>query len=170
MTSQQFREKAVLPLSNYWQGVAPNVPVAQANAMLRQAWNELNMQPQPFKGIQDLLWLFQRQGIKIVVVSSHYCDELRREAKRYGVEPFIEKFHGCVKDKVRAAGEIVQKYNINPEQTLVVGDMAHDIEMGLVVGAKLVVGLTCGYNTAEQLLTAGAHCVRSHPTELACLI
>ena len=170
MTAIEFRQKAELPISNFWRKTIPHVSVEQANAMLREAWVALDMQAKPFPGIQDLLWLFHRRGIKIIIVSSHYCEELRRESFRYGVDRFIYGFHGCVKNKVHASKKIVQKYGVDPGKALVVGDMAHDIEMGLAIKAKMVIGLTCGYDTKAKLLAAGAHCVRGYPTELACLI
>lgn len=170
LTAREFREKAELPIAKFWEKMIPGIPVEQASKMLRAAWLELGMQPRPFRGSQDVLWLFHMRGIKTIVVSSHYCNEVKKEAARYRVYPYIWKIRGCVKDKVRAAKELVEKYGINPGRTLVAGDMAHDIEMGLAIGAKRVIGLTCGYDTKEKLLAAGAHCVFDYPTELSCLI
>jgi len=170
ITAREFREKAELPLSNFWRKMTPEIPVEQAGKMLRAAWVALGMQPRPFRGSQDVLWLAHMRGIKTFVISSHYCNEVKKEAARYGVYPYIWKIRGCVKDKVHAAKEIIIKYGIDPNRTLVAGDMAHDIEMGLAIRAKMVVGLTCGYDTKKKLLAAGAHRVCGYPTDLACLI
>jgi phosphoglycolate phosphatase-like HAD superfamily hydrolase len=45
---------------------------------------------------------------------------------------------------------IIKMTGFNPVRTLVVGDMAHDIEAGKIIGAKTV-ALTWGYWTRERL-------------------
>src|SRR5437764_8634472 len=78
---------------------------------------------------------------------------------------YIEKPYLNVWDKREKIHEILRENNLQPEETLFIGDMQHDIETAKHGGIHSCAVLT-GYNTLEQLRKAEPDLIVEHLREL----
>jgi phosphoglycolate phosphatase len=61
--------------------------------------------------------------------------------------------------------EAMAEAGATPDTTVMIGDTSFDIAMGVAAGAKSL-GVDWGYHEADELVSAGAYHVASHPAEL----
>jgi phosphoglycolate phosphatase len=123
-----------------------------------------------YPGIESLLSRLQEMGIKLAVFSNKADDLTQiivkslmpgiRFVKIVGARPDYPK-----KPDPSGARLISDFLEINPEQMIYLGDS--DVDMLTARGAgMLAVGVLWGFRTKEELLTNGADCLLSDPSEL----
>jgi phosphoglycolate phosphatase len=78
----------------------------------------------------------------------------------YGTEP-----DGSLDDKADLISAVLQKENLNPSETIMVGDRLHDIHGAHANGLRAV-GVLWGYGSRAELEQAGADTLVSGPAEL----
>lgn len=120
--------------------------------------NKKKMVVEPFPHVIETI----KQMIKDKHVVAIASSRSRASLLEYVRQMHIENCISCIVaandvEKVKPAPEMVMKVmkevNGNPEDTIVVGDMTYDIEMGKNAGTKTC-GVTYGNGTPEQLLAA----------------
>jgi HAD superfamily hydrolase (TIGR01549 family) len=90
-----------------------------------------------------------RRGLPIAVISRHPQENLRKEAERYGLLPFIRLLIST-KNKKEAILKACQDFGVNPRQFLYLGDTTFDIRAGKKAGV-VTSGISTGYHLREKL-------------------
>src|SRR5208283_389817 len=72
------------------------------------------------------------------------------QAARHGIRPFFTRAYVGVMDKEKAIHSLLAENDLNPAETLFVGDMAHDMEAARHGGVMAVAVLT-GFDPIEKL-------------------
>jgi phosphoglycolate phosphatase len=78
----------------------------------------------------------------------------------YGTEP-----DGSLDDKADLISAVLRRENLDPADTVMVGDRLHDIH-GARANRMRAIGVLWGYGNREELEQAGADTLISHPSEL----
>ena len=126
--------------------------------------------PVPFPHVVETVQWLREQGVKTTIASSRTSFSLRDLLKDMGIANLFDYVLGS-EDVTRAKPDpepvlqTLRKMNISAEHTLVVGDMAVDILMGVRAGCKTV-GVTYGNGTREQLSKSGADYIIDNMAEL----
>lgn len=112
-----------------------------------------------FPGVQQTLQVLQSCGIKMAIITSRGFDSLNFILCKNGiVDYFGEKITRSNGFAPKPAPDMVlhllKKWNLNPQEVLVVGDTTFDIEMGNAAGCKTC-AVTYGNHTAETLSKSG---------------
>ena len=124
------------------------------------AENLKSMKPQPFPGVKDTLAKLTKEEYKLTIASSRSHASLVELTRDMGISKSISYLIG-VDDVEKAKPHPEPVLNtlkamcFDAKRTLVVGDMAVDILMGINAGAKTC-GVTWGNGSREELEEAGA--------------
>ena len=106
-------------------------------------------------------------SLPIVVVSSHPAPNLQHEACEYGLESFISRLIGGVKNKKEVIESVLG--STPRDKALYVGDTIYDIAAARFVGV-IPVGITTGYHSRNQLLAHGPDLLVDSLSELKTLL
>ncbi|KQO81603.1 haloacid dehalogenase [Frigoribacterium sp. Leaf263] len=147
--------------------------VAQrANEQFEVAYGELvdELGVDPLDGAADVIDALRASGVKVVLTTGFSPDTRDRllDALGWSVDAVLSPVDA---GRGRPAPDLVLTALLRTgassvASVVVVGDTVSDVRSGLAAGAGLVVGVTTGAHTREQLLAAGAHLVLDGVGEL----
>jgi len=102
------------------------------------------------EGAAEFLQSLDKYGIRRAVVTRNRGDAARRTLQRLGLvfEIVIAREDGPVKPDPWAIRHICESWNVQPQDTLVIGDFHFDIEAGRQAGANTML-ITHGRDTAN---------------------
>ena len=124
-----------------------------------------------FPGAPDVLAAVAERGVRVVLATSSKSEDIDQLMEALGAEDDVisEIVHGDMVGSSKPAPDIfavaLEHLDLDPEQTLVVGDTPWDIEAAGKLGIKVVTVLTGGH-TRERLEEAGATAVYEDVGEL----
>ena len=155
-----------LPLAQCIQVMYPQVPKEELPrwvSVYREVFDELKTKivPALFPHVKETLAELVKRGCVCTVASSRGRVSLVDFLKEMGISPFIS-YVLAAEDVVRAKPHpdpvlmTLAHTGISASETLVVGDMPVDVQMGLGAGA-ITCGVTYGNSNREALKAAGAH-------------
>lgn len=129
-----------------------------------------NKKSKPYQGVMNLLNQLKTRVVKSSVLSNkpHQFTELCVEeliGNKY-FEMVLGQREG-VKKKPSPDGaiEICHSLNIDPEETLFIGDTNVDIATGIAAGMKTI-GVLWGFREEKELREAGAHYIIDRPDQV----
>ncbi|CAH1779258.1 unnamed protein product [Owenia fusiformis] len=135
---------------------------------VEQIWEEVDSER--LVKLDDLVTLFRiltEEGIKIAVATRESRTSALQAMKNLGLRQYISAMvcGDDVNTKARPSGHniklICQMLNINPQDTVLIGDTANDMIMGRNAGAGAVVGVLSGIGTIEDLKPIANNTVNS---------
>lgn len=123
-----------------------------------------------FDGVVETLDHLTKAGVKVVITSNNVKPVLRRLTTNLGIAEYIDDIVSVedvenVKPAPDIALEVLRRYNISGEESLVVGDATLDMDMGREAGCHLC-GVSFGSHTPEMLRERGARYIIDHFSEL----
>jgi phosphoglycolate phosphatase len=108
--------------------------------------------PQPYPGAQEFLATLMRLHIPAEIISSHITEHIRAEVAHYGFDRLIRAVRGSVHDKASAIAKAVIDAEVDPVQTIYLGDTVQDIHAVRQIGRGIgIVAATYGYHSRELL-------------------
>lgn len=141
----------------------------------REVFDQLKSRivPNLFPHVRETLCLLRERGCVLTVASSRGRESLTDFLREMGIAPYISYVLGAedvtrTKPDPEPVLKTLRELSFLPEETIVVGDMPVDIQMGLGAGAKTC-GVTYGNSNRQALLDAGAHYVLDDFGELKSL-
>jgi phosphoglycolate phosphatase len=157
-----------IPLKEGIQTMYPELPEACIPdwvATYRQVFEELREQvfPALFPHVKETLARLWSTGVVCSVASSRAAYSLNGFLQDLGIAPYISYVLGS-DDVIKAKPhpepvlKTLRELGFAASDTLVVGDMPVDIQMGLGAGA-FTCGVTFGNSNRAALLASGAHAV-----------
>ncbi len=136
--------------------------------------NNITGAVKPFANVVQTIKRMHDAGLTLTIASSRGRDSLPNLVRSIGIGPYISYIVSA--DDVTNAKPhpepvllTLEHFGVKPEETLVVGDMAFDIEMGRRANA-LTCGVTYGNGTPAELEEAGANWVIDDFAELLNII
>ncbi len=168
MSFKEYRKKFSLPYMNFWKKHFPDCTKDQILKLFREgldASGDTGLYP----GVKDVLKRLYDKGIKLVIMSSGSQEKIIADAKRYRVFDYFQEINGNILDKAKVITEILQRNNFQPEETIYVGDMSHDIKAGKK-GGVVSIGISWGHKPKEMLEAANPDYLISDIVELEKLL
>ena len=168
-----------LPLAGCFRTLFPDIQeelIPRCAEKYRRFFNEnlKTIHPEAFPGVVETLSILHQKGFVLTIASSRSRNSLTELIRNMGIADYISYILGA--DDVKEAKpkpELVLKtlgaMHYDASETLVVGDMAVDIQMGANAGAKTC-GVTWGNGTKDELEEAGADFVINSIDELIGII
>ncbi len=157
-TTEEFRRDFRLPYPDFYKEFLPEIELEQLEVIFKEAFLEAEHLVQPLAPTREFLRQAQRQGLRLLVLSSMNEEALQRQGEAFGLTPFFEAIYGGVLDKRRTMIEVVQDHGLRQEETAYVGDMVHDIHAAQA-GGLTAVAVTSGYDPVDRLAQAGPNMI-----------
>ena len=114
---------------------------------------------------REFLEFCRAKKIRTFLLSTIHADHFAVQCRVIGFDAFLEKPYTDVWDKRKKIHDILAENNLQPDETLFIGDMEHDIETAQHGGIHSCAVLT-GYNTLAQLRAGKPDLIVEHLGEL----
>ncbi len=114
---------------------------------------------------REFLQFCRARSLRAFLLSTIHPDHFAAQTAVTGFDQYLERPYTGVRDKRQKIHEVLQENRLNPDETLLVGDMQHDIETARHGGVHSCAVLT-GYNTLAQLRAAAPDLIVEHLGEL----
>ena len=154
-----------LPLAGCFRTLFPGIQeelIPRCTETYRRFFNEnlKTIHPEAFPGVVETLSILHQKGFTLTIASSRSRNSLTELTRNMGIADYISYILGAddvkeAKPKPEPVLKILANMHFDAEETLVVGDMAVDVLMGVNAGAKTC-GVTWGNGTKNELEKAGA--------------
>ena len=124
-----------------------------------------------YDGVHDMLKAIKESGRKLYLATSKPEEFARRICAHFGIDGYFEYIGGATFDGKRGRKSdviryVMDKFDINPSEAVMIGDRHHD-----VLGAKACgipcIGVLFGFGDKKELEDSGADIVVSTPQEIA---
>jgi phosphoglycolate phosphatase len=114
---------------------------------------------------REFLKFCRERGLRTFVLTSVHPDHFTGQSRQNGFAEFLDVPYSGVRDKRVKIHELLRDHALQPDETLFVGDMQHDIETARHGGIRSCAVLT-GYNGLDQLRASEPDLIVEHLGEL----
>lgn len=153
LSREKFRCHFRLPFTEFYEELLPGVSASEIEALFHRRFVEIQDEVTPLPGLLEFLEGCRNSGRRLFLLSSMKQEHFDVQATRLGVRSFFEHPYAGVHDKRTKIGEILQRHGLAPGETVLVGDMIHDVEAARHGGVMSIAVLT-GYDTLEKLTSS----------------
>jgi phosphoglycolate phosphatase len=124
-----------------------------------------------FDGILDMLKELKENGIKVAVLSNKPDSTVKKISEELFGDALVDLCYGArenvpLKPDPTAVLGIIEEFGVSPEDCLYIGDTNTDIQTAKNAGLTSI-GVLWGFRDREELASAGADYIVSHPLEIA---
>ncbi len=148
LSKEEFQRSFVLPVALFYERLLPGIPMERIDAIYRRSFLETNVQP--FASALEFCALAVASGYRLFVLSTIAVDHFERQSEMFGIRRFITRAYVGVRDKVDVIGSVLHDNQLDPAETIFVGDMIHDVQAAKS-GGVLAVAVATGFDTVEKL-------------------
>jgi len=165
MTLEQFRREFCLPISRFYQQRLPQVSLRELEAVFLGYYARVRHEIEPLPHAEAFLRFCAERAMPVFVASAADPETYALQMNRFGLVNFITRSYLGIADKTEQIHRILAENALAAAETLLVGDMEHDIEAGKAGGVRTCAVLT-GYSPADKLLAMQPDWVCEHLGEL----
>lgn len=128
LTREQFRTEFCLPVMKFYNRVVPGVDPMQVKEWFQEAVLPMENKIEPIPFAEDFLKYVRTTAIRTFLFSSIQKKHYERLIANNHFDRYFDHAYVEVWDKKQQILELMQKYNLLPDETLFIGDMVHDME------------------------------------------
>ena len=150
LSLKEYRDEFTLPYMIFWNKYFPNLTKEEQDKLSNEMLLKVNA-PKLYPGVKKVIQNLDSDNIEMIIISSQHYDKLITECVDYGISKYFRQVNGSVYDKTKMIRDCLAQNNFNPEKTMFVGDMTHDIDAGKKAGV-ITVGLSWGYQHKDRLV------------------
>lgn len=153
LTLDEFRRHFRLPFSGFYAEFIPEATDEGLEVLYERFFSGLHDEVDLLPGALEILDFCRTTGRRTFLLSTIKHIHFEAQAGRLGVRDAFEHPYTGIMDKREKIREILHEQNLNPTETIFVGDMVHDIETARHGGVTSVAVLT-GFDPLEKLAPA----------------
>lgn len=153
MSLEEFRAEFCLPFTIFYDRYVPHVPLPQLEQWFHASFREAQHLVRELPHARDFLVFCRAKKLRTFLLSTVHQDHFAAQSAVTGFDKYLDHPYISVWDKRKKIHDILEENSLEPDETLFIGDMQHDIETARHGGIHSCAVLT-GYNTAEQLRAA----------------
>ena len=165
MTLPEFRAEFSLPFTQFYDRHTPEVPLPQLEAWFHAEFKRAQTSVIELPHAREFLEFCRAKKFRTFLLSTIHTDHFKVQCAVTGFDAYLDRPYTNVRDKREIIHEVLRENNLQPDETLFIGDMEHDIETARHGGIHSCAVLT-GYNTLEQLRAARPDLIVEHLDEL----
>lgn len=165
MTLAEFRSEFCLPFTRFYDKHTPEVDMGRLEGWFHAKFREVQDSVCALPHAEEFLKFCRASALRTFLLSTVSPEYFETQSRVTGFGGFIQKPYLGVWDKRKKIGEILEENALNPDETLFIGDMQHDIDTARHGGIHSCAVLT-GYNTVDQLRAAKPDLIVEHLAEL----
>jgi ADP-ribose pyrophosphatase YjhB (NUDIX family) len=141
------------------------VPLPQLETWFHSRFKQVQDSVCELPHAREFLEFCRERGLRTFLLSTVHRDHFAVQSAATGLGSYLDKPYISIWDKRQKIHEILEENGLEPDETLFIGDMQHDIETARHGGIRSCAVLT-GYNTLEQLRAAEPDVIVEHLREL----
>ncbi len=165
ITLETFRAEFCLPFTTFYDKFTPHIPLPQLEEWFHGRFKQVQDSVCALPHATQFVNFCREHQLRTFLLSTVRDDHFAVQHRASGFGEFLEKPYTGVWDKRQKIHAIIAENGLNPDETLFIGDMQHDIETARHGGIHSCAVLT-GYNTLEQLRAAAPDLIVEHLGEL----
>ena len=153
LTREGFRRAFRLPFTGFYEEHLPGVTLEALDAVWQPAFRSSAQPVTILPHARDYLDACAARSLRLFVLSSAPQDAVEAQARALGLHDFFERIHAGVHDKRQRIASLLDDHGLAPAETIMIGDMRHDIHTAKTGGIRSIAVLT-GYEYPDVLATA----------------
>jgi phosphoglycolate phosphatase-like HAD superfamily hydrolase/ADP-ribose pyrophosphatase YjhB (NUDIX family) len=165
MPLEDFRREFRLPARDFYMERVPTESLPELERWFLEGFNLVQDTVTPLPHAREFLEFCRQQGLRTFLLSAVHPALFAEQEKTSGFGPFLDKTYLGAQNKKDLIGQILRENELDPEQTVFIGDMQHDIETAHHGGVKSV-GVLTGYDSLDKLRESKPHLIVEHLSEL----
>lgn len=165
MSLEQFRAEFCLPFTHFYDRHVPHVPLPQLETWFHSRFRQVQDSVCALPHAREFLEFCRARSLRTFLLSTVHRDHFAVQSAVTGFHEFLDKPYVNVWDKRQKIHEILAENQLQPGETLFIGDMQHDIDTARHGGIHSCAVLT-GYNTLDQLRASQPDLIVEHLREL----
>jgi phosphoglycolate phosphatase len=169
LTLDEFRAQFCLPFETFYRAFAARIPLAQLEERFHARFPARQNSVAELPHAREFLKFCRRHGLRTFVLSTVIEEYFRVQSTATGFGQYLDHTHVGARDKRLEIGGLLSRHGLEPEETLFIGDMQHDIETARHGGVRSCAVLT-GYNGVEQLRSSAPDLIVEHLGELQAIL
>ena len=169
MTLDQFRAEFCLPFTIFYDRHIPDIPLPQLEEWFHSKFKDAQDSVCELPHAREFLECCRAHRLRTFLLSTVHPKHFAVQAAATDFAKYLDKPYLGVWDKRKRIHEILEENRLNPDETMFVGDMQHDIETARHGGVHSCAVLT-GYNTLAQLRAVEPDIIVEHLGELRFLL
>ena len=162
---EEFRAEFCLPFKKFYDHYTPGVPMEKLEEWFHGHFRTVQDLVEELPHAREFLHFCRAHRIRTFLLSTVHEAHFAVQAQATGFAPFLDRPYLGVWDKRAKIKEILTENQLNPAETVFIGDMQHDIETAKHGGIHSCAVLT-GYNRLEQLRASEPDLIVEHLGEL----
>jgi len=145
-----FRRQFSLPFVDYYARILPGVDIEELETVFRPAMAASTAPVTLIPMALSFLESCASAGCRMFVLSSAPPEAVEAQAADLGLSGFFEVIYAGVRDKRERIGSILLEQGLLPAETVMIGDMRHDVHAAQAAGIRSIAVLT-GYEFPEVI-------------------
>jgi len=169
MSLETFRAEFRLPFTTFYDEHTPDVPMPKLEGWFHERFVREQHSVCALPHAREFLEYCRSRFVRTFLLSTVHPEYWAVQSNVTGFGSFIDVPYLGVWDKRKKIHDILNEHDLNADETLFIGDMAHDIDTARHGGIHSVAVLT-GYNTLDQLRRAEPDLIVEHLRELQAIL
>lgn len=165
MPLEEFRREFRLPARDFYMERVPKESLPELESWFLEGFKLAQDTVTPLPHAREFLEFCRQHGLRTFLLSAVHPALFAQQEKISGFGPFLDKTYLGAHDKKDLIGQILRDNELDPTQTVFIGDMQHDIETAHHGGVKSVAVLT-GYDSLDKLRKSKPDLIVEHLSEL----
>lgn len=166
MGADEFKAKFKLPFTEFYAEHLPEASMPEVDVHYHATFKLLEADVELLPHAREFLDWCQAQGMPLFLLSSIHSEHYRVQGKRLGlITSYFREAYVQQIDKRKAILQLLAEHNLEPAETMFIGDMVHDIETahhGGVIGCAVLTG----YDSLAKLKTSNPDLIYHHLGEV----
>lgn len=165
MPLEDFRREFRLPARDFYMERVPTESFPELERWFLEGFKLVQDTVTPLPHAREFLEFCRQQGLRTFLLSAVHPALFAQQEKTSGFGLFLDKTYLGAQNKKDLIGQILRENELDPAQTVFIGDMQHDIETAHHGGVKSV-GVLTGYDSLDKLRESKPHLIVEHLSEL----
>jgi phosphoglycolate phosphatase len=165
MSLEQFRAEFCLPFTVFYERHTPHIALPQLETWFHSHFRQVQDSVCELPHAREFLEFCRARKLRTFLLSTVHRDHFEVQSTSTGLGKYLDKPYINVWDKREKIHDILDENQLDPHETLFIGDMQHDIETARHGSVHSCAVLT-GYNTLNQLREAQPELIVEHLREL----
>jgi phosphoglycolate phosphatase len=155
LSYEEFKDNWEQPYMRFYNKYIPNISHDEQHKVYMELTNDKSYPAAlDYPGIISLILELKRKKKFLAVLSSDSPNTILPEIKKFGLENIFDDMIIHIHDKTEGMKKIIQNNNLISNETVIIGDSNHEIEIAKAVGAKSI-AVTWGFCSEKRLVATG---------------
>jgi phosphoglycolate phosphatase len=161
LSARKYKEVFSFPVRDYYEAIGFDfgkedfeVPAMEFIDLYEKGVEKCTLQ----NGALEILNFLKKKGMRQFVLSAMHQEMLEKTLKHNGIFRFFEGVAGLgdhfAVSKVQRGRQLIGQFNIETENTWMIGDTIHDFEVAQELGIRCIL-VADGHQSQERLLKTG---------------